>query len=160
MTLCNEFMRVQEMQAQAQLHGHALRNWQEHLQECAVCFAQQSAAQELQQALGSAPAPRVPSGFSQGVLQRARATRQQAADRPQISLRARVMLALNWVVVTLVCAGLAAMARPAENFQRSPVFLLPVLFMLGTVVLLLWTRWATLLQPFAQTRVTPGSPSK
>ncbi len=141
MNPCDQFTRMQEKLAQAQLDDDALRDWQAHAQGCAVCSAQQHAAQELRQVLGGQAAPRVSPGFALVVLRRAREAQAPAAGRhARLSRRGRLLLALNWVAVALVCVALAAMIQPEGNFQRSPAFLLPLLFTLATAVLAVFLR--------------------
>jgi len=135
MKLCDEYLRVEDLQRQAKLYGEALRVWQLHLQGCTTCAEQQRAAQELQFVLCGEAVPQVQRGFADAVLQQVRATQRATSQRPRLPRRTRLWLAVNWAVVMTVCAALAATIHPTDDFVRSPVYLLPLLFLLASAAL-------------------------
>ena len=65
---CPEFDRYS-----AEAPGDEVRRaaWEEHLQSCASCKAQELADRALRAVLGSLPRPRLPPSFAQGCASRA-----------------------------------------------------------------------------------------
>ena len=140
MSECREFQRMEELRADAQLYGAALRKWQEHLAGCGVCTQQQAASKELVFALGSEAPARLSRNFKEQTMARVRggAGEHIAAPAP-LPQRRRLLLILNWVTVAVVCGTLGALANPAGDF-RTVSLAVPMCFFAATTLLVIPLR--------------------